>query len=89
LSTPDVVDDRTASRFELKVDGETAFLVYERRSASLVLVHTEVPPALRGRHLGDILVKAAIAAASAEHLRVISACPFATAYIAKHPDALR
>ena len=48
-----VVDNREASRFELRVDDQTAVLQYERRPTSLVLVHTDVPPALRGRHLGD------------------------------------
>ena len=82
----DVVDNRGASRFELVVDGETAFLVYERTPRSLVLVHTEVPPALRGHHLGDILAKAAIDAAHAERLQVVAVCPFVKAYLARHPQ---
>ena len=82
-----VVDNRGASRFELVVNGETAFLVYERPPRSLVLVHTEVPPALRGRHLGDALVKAAIDAAHAERLHVVAVCPFVKSYLAKHPQA--
>jgi predicted GNAT family acetyltransferase len=81
-----VRDDRAAHRFELSVNGQTAFLVYDRTPDSLVLVHTEVPPALRGQHLGDVLVKAALAAARAESLRVIAECPFAKAYLRKHPS---
>src|SRR5438445_6379068 len=57
---PAVTDNREASRFELVVDDQTAFLTYERTSKSLVLVHTEVPPPLRGRHLADALAKAAL-----------------------------
>jgi len=79
-----VVDNRAASRFELAVDGQTAFLVYERRPDSLTLVHTEVPDALRGRHIGDALVEAALRAGRSEGLRIIAVCPFVRAYMRKH-----
>jgi predicted GNAT family acetyltransferase len=79
-----VTDNREASRFELVVDGQTAFLTYERTPQSLVLVHTEVPPSLRGRHLADALAKAAIDAAHAEGVPFVAVCPFVKAYLRKH-----
>jgi uncharacterized protein len=84
---PIVADNREASRFELVIDGQAAVLTYERTPTSLVLVHTEVPPSLRGRHLADSLAKAAIDAAHAEGLKVVAVCPFVKAYLGKHPDA--
>jgi predicted GNAT family acetyltransferase len=81
---PAVTDNREASQFELVIDGHTATLAYERTPRSLVLVHTEVPPALRGRHLADALAKAAVDAAHAEGLRVVAVCPFVKAYLRKH-----
>jgi predicted GNAT family acetyltransferase len=87
VSSSQVVDNRNESRFELLVDGHTAVLVYDRRPHSLVLIHTEVPPELRGRHLGDVLMKAAIDAARGEHLRIVPVCPFAKTYFEKHPLA--
>lgn len=48
---PAVTDNREAHQFELTVDGQTSVLIYERRPHALALVHTEVPPALRGRGL--------------------------------------
>jgi predicted GNAT family acetyltransferase len=81
-----VTDNPQASRLELTVDGETAVLNYERTPKSLVLVHTEVPPALRGRHLGDRLVESAIERARAEGLRIVAVCQFARAYLSKHPE---
>jgi uncharacterized protein len=81
-----VTDNREAGRFELVVDGQTAVLNYERLPRSLVLVHTEVPPAVRGRHLADALAKAAIDAAHAEGLQVVAVCPFVKAYLRKHPS---
>lgn len=81
-----VVDNREASRFEIVVDGQTAVLTYQRTPASLVLVHTAVPPSLRGRHLADALAEAALDAVRAERLRLVVVCPFVEAYLRKHPD---
>jgi predicted GNAT family acetyltransferase len=80
-----VVDHRAAHQFELVVDGQTAVLIYERKPDSLVLVHTEVPPSLRGRHIADILAKAALDAADAEGLSAVPVCPFVKAYLRRHP----
>jgi len=84
--SPSVADNREASRFELVVDGQTAVLTYERTPEPLVLVHTEVPPSLRGRHLADALAKAAIDAAHAEGLQIVALCRFVKAYLRKHPE---
>lgn len=80
-----VVDNLAAERFELQVDGQTAFLKYERANGALALIHTEVPEALRGRHIGERLVKGALDAARAEGSRVVPICPFVRAYLRKHP----
>jgi len=76
-----IVDNRAQNQFELTVDGQTAFLAYERRGKTLALIHTEVPPSLRGRHLGEALVDAALEAAHTDGLRVVAVCPFARAYL--------
>jgi predicted GNAT family acetyltransferase len=81
-----VRDNEAARRYELVVDGRTAFLVYERWPGTIQLVHTEVPRELRGRGLGDVLAKAALDAASAAGEHVIATCPFVKAYIEKHPE---
>ena len=80
-----VVDNAAAERFELVVDGQTAFLKYERTKGRLALIHTEVPAALRGHHIGDRLVKGALDAARAEGSRIVPVCPFVRAYLQKHP----
>lgn len=46
-----VRDNPGAARFEIAVNGQVAFLQYERRPEAIVLVHTEVPPPFRGRGL--------------------------------------
>ena len=79
-----VRDNRAANRFELRNGDDLAFLTYERKPDAMVFVHTEVPPALRGHHVGESLVSAGLAAARAEGLRIVAVCPFVRAYLAKH-----
>ena len=81
---PRVTDNPRLNRFELTVDGRTAFLVYERKDGTLTLIHTEVPEELRGHGLGEALVEGALDAAKAEGLRIVALCPFARAYLRKH-----
>jgi uncharacterized protein len=81
-----VVDNIGEQRFELVVDGQTAVLNYERTARSLLLVHTEVPEALRGRKIADVLAKAGIDRAHAEGLQVVAVCPFVREYLRRHPD---
>ena len=82
-----VTDNTAAQRFELTIDGAVAFLQYERKPDRLVFVHTEVPPAFRGRGIGERLVKGALDAARREGLRVVPVCPFVKAYLRTHPEA--
>ena len=79
-----VTDNVALSRLELTVHGETAFLEYQRTENTLTIVHTEAPESMRGHHVGDRLVEAAIAAAHANGLRIIAICPFARAYMRRH-----
>jgi predicted GNAT family acetyltransferase len=80
-----VTDHSTKNRFEISVNGETAVLVYDRTADALTLIHTEVPTALRGHHLGETLVEAALQSARSAGLRIIAVCPFVRAYMRKHP----
>ena len=81
----DAVSDNVAQRrFELKVDGHVAYLEYERTPNALTLIHTEVPVEIRGRHIGDRLVEAALAIGRSEGRRIVVVCPFARAYMRRH-----
>jgi len=85
LSRPPVIDNPARHRFEVTLNGETAFLLYGRTQDTLTLIHTEVPPAFRGRRMGDALVEAALKDARSSGLRVVAVCPFVKAYLQKHP----
>lgn len=86
MADPVVVDVPAAHRFELEVDGHLAELVYRLVGTTLTLVHTGVPEALGGRGLGGVLVQAAVDRAEAEGLTLRPECPFARAWLEKHPD---
>ena len=82
-----ISDNRARNRFELASDGHTAFLAYERTTDSLTLLHTEVPVELRGRHFGEALVEGALEIGRREGLQIAVVCPFARAYLRKHPPS--
>ena len=83
---PEVVDNDTASRFELKVEGHLAELIYRRAGNRLILIHTEVPDELGGRGIGGVLVAAAIERAAREGLTIVPQCPFARDWLNRHAD---
>jgi len=84
---PSVTDNRALNRFELPIDGQSAFLTYEPTPDSIRLLHTEVPDQFRGRRFGEALVTGALALARAEGLRIVAVCPSFRAYLRKHPIA--
>jgi predicted GNAT family acetyltransferase len=84
--TSDVVSDDVAeNRFEITIEGQTAFLEYERQPGRIRLIHTEVPPRLQGRGLGSRLAKHALDTARADRLTIVAECPVVQAYLRKNP----
>ena len=81
-----IVDNTDLHRFETTVDGHVAFLDYAQHDNRLVLVHTEVPEELEGHGVGGEIVRFAIDFADAHDFIVIPRCPFARAWLERHPD---
>lgn len=81
-----VIDNQAESRFEVRTEGELAELVYHKNGNRLVLVHTEVPESLGGRGIAGQLVKAALDTAAAGGMTVVPLCPYARAWLERHPD---
>jgi predicted GNAT family acetyltransferase len=62
-------------------------MTYSRASAQLIIIdHTEVPDALRGRGVGQALVLRAVEDARREAFKIIPLCPFAKAQFERHPE---
>jgi uncharacterized protein len=81
-----VRDNTERHRFELETDGHIAFSNYERADGVLTIRHTEVPKALEGRGVGSALIRGVLDFARTQGLKVKTLCPFAKAYVDRHPE---
>lgn len=80
-------EGETKGRYFVRIDGAEAEMTYSRAGAKMIIIdHTGVPDALRGRNLGLILVRRAVEDARAEGRKILPLCPFAKAIIAKHSE---
>lgn len=74
-------------RYWLVLEGHEAEMTYSRLGqVSIIIDHTGVPDALRGRGAGQALVARAVEDARAEGRKIVPLCPFAKAQIARHPE---
>jgi predicted GNAT family acetyltransferase len=81
-----VRDNTERNRFELEADGHIAFSNYKRADDVLTILHTEVPKELEGHGIGSALIRGVLDNARSQGLKVIAVCPFAKAYIERHPE---
>jgi uncharacterized protein len=80
-------DNPGAGRFELFVAGELAGqATYTVSGEVMTIPHTEVQPRYEGRGLGALIARFALDDARRRGLRVVPACTFIAAYIARHPE---
>lgn len=80
-------DSPTKGRYRLVIDGVEAEMTYSRISPELIIIdHTGVPDALRGRKVGERLVRQAVEDARRDGVSILPLCPFAKAQINRHPD---
>lgn len=70
------------------IEGEApAIMTYSRTSASLIIVdHTEVPEAMRGKGAGQALALFAIEDARRGGWKIIPLCPFFRAQAERNPE---
>jgi len=86
LDSVEVVNNEAASRFEAHIAELTATLTYRRVEDTIILEHTEVPPALQGQGLAGKLAQTALEYARSAHLQVVPRCPAVAAYMNRHPE---
>lgn len=72
------------SRFVARVEGQTAYLSYERGEGTVAMTHTIVPRELEGQGLAGELARTAVGWARAEGLEVDAQCSYVRSWLAKH-----
>lgn len=80
-------DKPTGGRYVTVVEGHEAEITFSRTSPTLIIVdHTGVPDALRGRGVGQALALKVVEDARANGWRIIPLCPFFKAQVERHAD---
>ncbi|WP_140908643.1 GNAT family N-acetyltransferase [Cognatiluteimonas lumbrici] len=82
----DIGHDAERRRFSATVDGHLGYVDYALDGGVLEILHTIVPDAIGGRGIAGQLVRAALDHARANGLRVRPTCPYADAWMRRHPD---
>lgn len=85
--TIEIANNEKESRFEASALEGMAYLRYQMlRDGTVVLLHTEVPPALGGRGLASRLARTGLDFSRSRGAKVIVKCPFVAAYVQRHPE---
>ncbi|MEJ8570717.1 DUF5996 family protein [Microbaculum marinum] len=80
-------DGASKGRYRLVIDGNEAEMTYSRAGKGQIIIdHTEVPGVLRGRKVGERLVRQAVEDARRDGAVIIPLCPFAKSQFDRHPD---
>ena len=83
---PNHIEHLADHAFQAALPEGRAVLEYSLSADRMLILHTRVPPELRGRGLAGKLVRAALDHARAQGLRVEPRCSYAAEWIARHPE---
>ncbi len=83
---PTRIEHLAGHAFEAVFPEGRAVLEYSLSPGRMLILHTEVPPGLRGRGLAGKLVRTALEHARAQELRVEPRCSYAAEWIGRHPE---
>jgi uncharacterized protein len=81
---PDLTDNAAHHRYDMTVDGHTAYVTYALSNSRIKLIHTEVPKELGGRGLGSVLARGVLDDIRLRGLSVIAECEFIAGFIKKN-----
>lgn len=81
-----VVHHCSEQRFEVRVEGEVAFLSYSMDGRQVIFEHTYVPPRFRGKGVAAALARAALNQARKLHWQIVPECSYVAAFIERNPE---
>jgi uncharacterized protein len=81
-----VSDNQAQHRYELVENGLTAFATYRRGDGVVTIPHVEAPAGLQGTGAAGRLMEGLVERIRAEHLKIVPACPYAAAWLKRHPE---
>jgi len=78
--------DEKLEQFQIRAPEGVALLQYKQRKGRIHFIHTEVPEALRGRGIAEVLARAGLDYARDHGLAVYVHCPYVADFIKRHPE---
>ena len=88
MSDLKINNNSVSSRFEVLVDGKSAFLDDRIDGDTIMLAYVEVPTEEQGRGIAGRLTQVALEFARDRGLKVVAQCPFIAGYMRSHPEYL-
>lgn len=80
-----IVDNEDLNRYELQIEGRTAFIEYIVAKDRIFFTHTEVPSELEGKGIGSRLLLQSLVEVKKKGLGLVPLCPFVAGYLKKYP----
>jgi predicted GNAT family acetyltransferase len=81
-----VEHNEDAHKYSARIQGDEAVVTYLEEGEAVVFTHTLVPESLRGKGVGEELVRQAVADVRRQGREVLASCPFVQHYLEKHPQ---
>jgi predicted GNAT family acetyltransferase len=81
-----IVNNKEASRFEIKLGNDEAFVDYRWRNDVLELLYIFVPVAHRGKGIAEELIKHVLDDALAGNRKIVVYCSWIAGYVRSHPE---
>jgi predicted GNAT family acetyltransferase len=81
--------NESGQTFEAEIADGVAHADYHLKGDTMLIVHVEVPRAVRGHGVAGQVVQAALDHARARNLNVVPLCSYARSYMRRHPDSFK
>jgi predicted GNAT family acetyltransferase len=86
VNNPEVRVNEAGRRFEIQLDGETAYIDYRWHHETLVLLYVYVPMSHRGKGISNILIEFAMRYARENQVKLKVYCSYINGYLRRHPE---